>query len=70
MAPTKLTVLAIGAGEAELISLDPAVQYTISIAALAGGPAETKSVTASHVVIRHGDMQQPLSIRAVEPGNR
>ena len=68
-APTKLTVLAIGAGEAELISLDPGVKYTISIEALVGGPTEAKTVTASHVVIEHHDMQQPMSIRAVEPGN-
>jgi hypothetical protein len=69
MAPTKLTVLAIGAGEADLVSLDPAVKYTVSIEALAGGPAEAKTVTASHVVIGHHDMQQPLSIRAVEGGS-
>ncbi len=68
-APAKLTLLAIGAGEAELISLDPSVKYTVSIEALAGGPTETNSVTASHIVIGHRDMHQPLSIRAVEPGS-
>ena len=68
-APTKLTVLAIGAGEADLISLDPAVQYTVSIEPLIGGLTQANTITASHVVIGHHDMQQPLSIRAVEPGN-
>ncbi len=70
IAPAKLTLLSIGAGEAELTSLDPSVKYTVSIAALAGGPTETTSVTASHVVIGHRDNQQSLSIRAVDPGNR
>jgi hypothetical protein len=69
-APSKLTVLAIGAGEAELVSLDPAVKYTVSIEALVGGSTESKSVTASHVIIDHHDAQQPLSIRAAEGGNR
>ena len=69
-APMKLTLLSIGAGEAEIVALDPSVKYTVSIEALLGGPTEAKTVTASHIVIGHQDMQQALSIRAVEPGNR
>ena len=68
-APTKLLVMSIGAGQAELVSLDPAVKYTVSIEAMAGGPTESKTVTASRVVIDHSDMQHPFSIREISAAN-
>jgi hypothetical protein len=69
-APAKLLLLSIGAGEADFVALDSAVKYTVSIEAMLGGPTAAKTVTASHIVIDHRDMQQPFSIRAIDAGNR
>ncbi len=66
-APEKLLVLSIGAGEAELVALDPTVKYTVSIEPMATGQSEPNTITASHVIIDHNDMQHPFSIRAVAP---
>ena len=68
-APAKLTFLSIGTGEAEIIALDPAVKYTVSIEAMVGGPTATNTVTASHIIVDHHDARQAFSIRAVEAAN-
>jgi hypothetical protein len=65
-APEKLTLLGIGAGEVELVAFDPAVKYTVSIEPMATGQGEASTVVGSHIVIAHGDMQHPFSIRSVE----
>ena len=66
-APEKLLVLSIGVGEAELVALDPAVKYTVLMEPMATGQSERNTVTASHIVIGHADMQHPFSILAVAP---
>jgi hypothetical protein len=65
-APAKFTVLSIGAGEAELVSLDPSVKYTVSLEPMTTGQPEAKTVTGSHILIDHRVANQPFSIRLID----
>jgi hypothetical protein len=69
-APEKLFVVSIGAGEAELVALDPAVKYTVLMEPMATGQSEANTVTASHILIGHADMQHPFSIRSMDSSGR
>ena len=67
-APVNLAIL--GVGEAELVAVDSTVKYTARLEALLDSSTEPKTITASHIVISHRNMQDPFSIRAFDAGNR